>query len=94
MFCFAMIGVPSYTHRGGLDVIGQPAGWGKEQAEWYTEHHYHQPSDEYSPAWDLEGAMEDLRLVFDVAHTVANQATRPAWNEGEEFAELNRQGEF
>ncbi|MDX9754440.1 MAG: M28 family peptidase, partial [bacterium] len=62
-FSFAKIGVPSYTHRGGLDVIGQPAGWGKEQAEWYTEHHYHQPSDEYSPAWNVEGAMEDLRLV-------------------------------
>ena len=32
---------------------------------------YHKPSDEYSPNWDLSGAVEDLRLFFMVGYVLA-----------------------
>ena len=46
-FSFAIAGIPSVSIGGGVDYMGRPAGWGLKQAEDYTAHRYHQPSDEY-----------------------------------------------
>ena len=45
-FNLAKIGVPAAYFDAGTDVIGKPAGWGKEQQEKYEANDYHQPSDE------------------------------------------------
>ncbi len=50
----------------GTDYIGKPAGYGKEKRDYYTEHDYHKPSDEVKPDWDLSGAVEDLRVFFEI----------------------------
>ena len=47
--------------------------------------HYHQPSDEYDPDWDLSGQIQDLMLVFQVAWRLANDDRMPAWLPGDEF---------
>ncbi len=84
-FSLAKIGVPGVYLHPGVNVVGKPAGWGKEQLEEWTEKIYHQPSDEYREDWDLSGAIEDTRLLFHVGHRVAQQEKMPAWNEGDEF---------
>ena len=59
--------------------------YAKEQADKYTKANYHQPSDEYSPDWDLTGAVEDAQLYFSLGQTLANEAIYPQWKEGSEF---------
>ncbi|MBI3463131.1 MAG: M20/M25/M40 family metallo-hydrolase [Planctomycetes bacterium] len=82
---FAKIGVPSAYLHSGIDFIGRPPGWGKEQIEKWEATHYHQPSDEYRDDWDLAGAVEDTQLLFYLGHRVANDPELPQWTPGDEF---------
>jgi Zn-dependent M28 family amino/carboxypeptidase len=84
-FNLAKIGVPGVYLHSGVNVIGQPEGWGKKQLEEWTEKRYHQPSDEYSESWDLRGAVEDVRLLFHVGLLAAQRPELPKWNAGDEF---------
>ncbi len=81
---FARIGVPAAYADAGMDVIGKPAGWGREQQLAYESKHYHQVSDELRD-WDLDGAVEDAQLFFHLGVQVANAARMPAWKPGDEF---------
>lgn len=84
-FSLAKIGVPGVYLHSGVNVIGQPEGWGKKQIEAWTETKYHQPSDEYDPAWDLRGAVQDVRLLYHVGLLAATRPDLPRWNPGDEF---------
>jgi Zn-dependent M28 family amino/carboxypeptidase len=84
-FNFAKIGVPAIYFDNGTEFDGRPPAWGKEQIEKWEATDYHQPSDEYDPSWDLSGAVLDAQLEFLVGLRVANAATMPAWNPGDEF---------
>ena len=84
-FSLAKIGVPGVYLHSGIEVVGKPAGWGKQQLDKWVEKIYHQPSDEYSKDWDLSGALEDTRLLYEVGRRIANQANMPAWTAGDEF---------
>jgi len=84
-FNFAKIGVPATYCDPGTEVLGKPAGWGKEQVEKWEATKYHQPSDEYEDSWNLEGAVEDAQLMFLVGLKVANADQLPSWVPGDEF---------
>ena len=84
-FNLAKVGVPAAYFDSGTDVIGKPAGWGKQQIEAWEDKHYHQPSDELKNDWDLAGAVEDVRLDFWLGVKVANADQMPEWNRGDEF---------
>ncbi|HEX4963587.1 MAG TPA: M28 family metallopeptidase [Thermoanaerobaculia bacterium] len=84
-FNFAKIGVPALYLKSGTDYIGKPAGWGKQQAQDYEAHRYHQPSDQFDPNWTYDGMIEDARLGFLAALSIANNPTLPTWNAGDEF---------
>ena len=84
-FSFARAGVPAVSIGAGTDYVGRPAGWGKAQDEDYTAHHYHQPSDEYRPDFDLSGAVQLSQLVLDFARSLANSPSWPTWNADAEF---------
>jgi len=73
-FSLAKVGVPGVYLHSGIEVIGKPEGWGKQQLEEWTKTRYHQPSDEYSDDWDLRGAVDDIRLLFYVGLQAAQQA--------------------
>jgi Zn-dependent M28 family amino/carboxypeptidase len=94
-FEFAKVGVPALNAKGGIDYIGMPKGFGKQKRDEYTRNDYHKPSDEVKPGWDLSGAVEDARLLFEVGLAVANGAHAPEWKPGSEFrarGEALRQG--
>ncbi len=84
-FSLAKIGVPGVYLSSGVQVIGKPDDWGKEQLREWTENIYHQTSDEYQENWNLQGAVEDAKLLFFVGMQAANQAAMPAWLPGDEF---------
>ncbi len=84
-FNFAKQGVPALNPNGGTDFIGKPAGWGMQQRAEYESKHYHQPSDDVKPYWDLSGLVEDSRLLLTVGYRIAENPTMPEWKPGTEF---------
>lgn len=84
-FSLAKVGVPGVYLHSGVQVVGQPAGWGKAQLEKWVETRYHQPSDEFDETWDLRGAVLDTRLLFYVSQRTANDPNFPTWTPGDEF---------
>ncbi len=84
-FPFAKQGVPAINAGGGNDFIGKPADYGKQVRDAYTAQHYHQPSDEYRPDWNLAGALQDVQIYYSIGYHVANADKFPGWKPGSEF---------
>jgi Zn-dependent M28 family amino/carboxypeptidase len=84
-FEFAKAGVPVLHAARGIEIIGKPPEYGKQKRDEFVAKHYHQPSDEVDPAWDLSGAGQDLQLLFEVGYQVANGDNFPEWKVGSEF---------
>ncbi len=84
-FSFGKVGIPAFSVDPGHEVIGKPAGWGKTQTDYYREHDYHQPSDEFHENWDWSEAVEMGQLGFWLGWEAANSATMPNWLPGDEF---------
>jgi len=82
---FAKQGIPALWTETGMDSVEHGEEWTKKQKDLYTANHYHKPSDEYDPSWDLSGMVEDLQLLFQVGLMLGNEDTFPNWKEGTEF---------
>lgn len=87
-FNFAKVGVPALYTGNGIDVIGKGKEYGQKQEDEYTAKHYHRPSDEYKSNWNLEGGIEDLKLLFMVGKRLATEEKWPGWKEGSEFKSI------
>jgi Zn-dependent M28 family amino/carboxypeptidase len=84
-FIFAQAGVPALYAKGGLDDAARGPVWGRAQLNDYMRHRYHQPSDQYSPDWDVRGAVDDLRLYYEVGNRVARARRFPRWYPNSEY---------
>ena len=84
-FEFAKKGVPSMFLDAGVHYVGKSDDYSKIKRDQYTEHDYHNVSDEVKPDWDLSGAVEDLALLFRVGSRVASDNSWPTWKAGNEF---------
>jgi len=89
-FSFARVGVPGVYLGAGVDFIGRPAGWGKEQVEAFEAHNYHQPSDQIRPDWNYDGMVENAQLGFAAGVKIANADQMPAWVPGDEFEAIRK----
>lgn len=87
-FNFAKVGIPALDVSSGMDVSGKGKEYGQQKDDEYNEKHYHRPSDEYSSEWNLDGAIDDLKLLFMVGKRIAMQEKWPAWKDGSEFQKL------
>jgi Zn-dependent M28 family amino/carboxypeptidase len=87
-FSFARAGVPAMYMDGGVDHQEYGEEWTREQLDIYAAEHYHEPSDEYSPDWDLSGAAADLRILFEIGNRLSNETSFPNWVNGNEFRAL------
>jgi Zn-dependent M28 family amino/carboxypeptidase len=84
-FSLAKVGVPMLYPKLGEDLVkGGPAA-GAAAATAYRANRYHQPSDEYDPAWDWSGALHELRIFYHIGRELANSMEWPNWNPGDEF---------
>lgn len=89
-FSLAKIGVPAAYFDAGTEVVGKPAGWGKQAQQAFEDQHYHQPSDELRDDWDFGGAIEDTQFLFYLGVKLANSQRMPAWKPGDEFEAARR----
>lgn len=88
-FNFARIGVPAAYFKAGKDFLDRPEDRKRMKAS-YTTVHYHQPTDEIAPWWNLDGAVSDLQILLECMLRVANDDAVPTWTPGDEFANVKR----
>ena len=81
-FPFAKVGVPAISFRSGEDLEKGGVAAGKAASAEYNERRYHQPGDEWSPAWDLSGAAQDTELLYTIGRDMANSRRWPEWEQG------------
>ena len=85
LYTQSLTNVPALNAKAGIDYIGKPAGYGRMRRDEYTQKDYHKVTDEVKPDWDLPGAVEDLRLFFEVGYRIAQGSEYPEWKPGAEF---------
>lgn len=85
-FPFARVGVPSISLKEGMDFVGKPKGWGEEQFKAYNTAHYHQPSDEYSDAWNFGGLIQMGEIAIAIGRRIGDMQEMPQFNPDDEFA--------
>lgn len=90
-FNLAKVGVPMLYAKAGVDSPEHGPDYGRQWIEEYTADHYHQPSDEYSPDWDVRGNLMDLAIYYDVGLSLANSNRWPNWRQGTEFRAIRDQ---
>ncbi len=83
-FNFAKAGVPALYAKGGSDLVEGGAEAGKAASDEYAKR-YHQPSDEIHDGWKYDGIVEDLGLLYDVGHELADNDAWPNWYQGNPF---------
>ena len=84
-FSFAKVGVPAISFGDGNDLVNGGVARGEALQKEYVEKHYHQPSDEWSTAWDFTGMAEDDQLLHNLGRDLANSRAWPNWNPDSEF---------
>jgi Zn-dependent M28 family amino/carboxypeptidase len=80
-FSFAKAGIPVVLAGGGTDFKNSNAPKRNRST-------YHQPSDEYSDAWDFSGSLDDLYLNFSIGLSIANADKLPQWYKGASYKRL------
>ena len=84
-FEFAKVGVPALYIDSGTEFVGKDPSYGASKREEYNTRDYHKPSDDIKPDWDLSGAVEDTRVLFQVGYKVLGADRWPTWRPGNEF---------
>jgi Zn-dependent M28 family amino/carboxypeptidase len=84
-FNFAKKGVPILYARGGTVDRDHGAEYVTERNADYVKNRYHSPADEVDENWDVDAAVEDLVLFFNIGKRVADSNDWPQWFEGNEF---------
>src|SRR5437870_10045669 len=92
-FSMARVGVPAFSINEGMKYKRHNTDWGMQQAEAFTNQHYHQPSDEYSPDMDFTGDAAMARFGFALGWSAASQPKLIGWQKGDEFEKARMQSE-
>lgn len=85
-YSFAKSGVPVIYFTSG--ILDRESGGNlilQKKNEW-IKNFYHTPKDEYDQnTWDMDAAVEDVKLLFTVGMVLVREKTYPKWNEDSEF---------
>jgi Zn-dependent M28 family amino/carboxypeptidase len=84
-FNLAKKGVPMIYAKSGVDSVAHGKEWGLAQQADYVSNRYHKPSDEFDPAWDLSGAVQDLEMYFAMSYAWSQESAFKNWYPGNEF---------
>ena len=88
-FNFAKVGVPALYAGSGVEVIGKEQGYGKKLKDEYGTNDYHRPSDEFDrKKWVLDGAIQDIELLYALGLRLAATSKWPQWKNGSEFKSI------
>jgi Peptidase family M28 len=78
---FALTGVPSVFPAPGIHYVGRTDAYGPMKGQEYTEHDYHQVSDEVRSDWDWSGAVQEVGFLAEVGFAVASDSAWPTWKD-------------
>ena len=92
-FPFARAGVPAMHPSGGTVLREGGFAAGDAASKDYIEKRYHKPQDEYDPAWNFAGALEDLTATRSLILSVANMSGWPQWVAGDEFEAIRKRSD-
>lgn len=84
-FPFAKRGVPALSYSGGRDLVVGGTARAQQLADAYTRDKYHQPADEYDPAWDTGSVQSDLTILYTLGRRLADGRAWPNWSTDSEF---------
>ena len=84
-FSFAQQGVPALYAKGGSEAIDEETAQYRKRTNVIITGCYHQLCDHYRENWDLSGMVQDVQLLFEVGHAVANSSDWPQWSPNAEF---------
>jgi Zn-dependent M28 family amino/carboxypeptidase len=84
-FTLAKRGVPAISIESGEDLVEGGRAAGQAWQEAYTRDQYHQPADEWTPAWNATGQVLDAELLFNLGQRLANSREWPNWSADSEF---------
>ena len=87
-FSFAKAGVPAFSIGSGRDYVHNPIA-SLEKARAYGKR-YHQVTDEYDPAWDLSGMVQQAMFTLNLGQDIANAAAMPVWRAGDPFGAIRK----
>ena len=94
-FSFAKAGVPAFnvgsavfSGDGYFDFVKDPKASSERMVAFKKV--YHQVTDEYNPAWDLSGMVQQAQFTLNLGYEVANDKAMPTWNKGEAFGKVKR----
>jgi Zn-dependent M28 family amino/carboxypeptidase len=91
-FSLARAGVPAFSINTGVKFAGHPPEWGKAQRDEYTAKHYHNPSDEYSPAMDFSSNASLAKFGFALGWQALLAKGTVSWLPGDEFEAARLRG--
>jgi Zn-dependent M28 family amino/carboxypeptidase len=89
-FPFAKAGVPALSLSEPKEFTGPNAAALLKKQEEYNGKDYHQPTDQYDPAWDFSGGVDDLKALAQLGWRIAAQVEMPKYNEGDQFAQVRK----
>lgn len=94
-FNFAKAGVPAFN-------VGSAVFSGDGSFEFEHDHsaasakiksfnsHYHQVTDQYDPAWNLSGMVQQAQFTLNLGYEIANAPTVPTWNKNDPLSKVKR----
>ncbi|MDH3223689.1 MAG: M28 family metallopeptidase [Gemmatimonadota bacterium] len=86
-FSFIRQGIPALFIKSGFET-GDPGLDGGEINTAFRQNLYHTPFDEADQGFDFESGAGHARVNFLTGYVIAQDDTRPAWNEGDFFGGL------
>lgn len=94
-FSFAKAGIPAFnvgsavfSGDGSFEFVHDQQG-SHEKMLAFTKR-YHQVTDEYDPAWDLSGMVQQAQFTLNLGYSVANAPAMPTWQPNDPFARVKR----
>jgi Zn-dependent M28 family amino/carboxypeptidase len=94
-FSFAKAGVPAFnvgsavfSGDGSFEFAHDQRGSHAKMVGFTRD--YHQVSDQYNPAWDLSGMVQQAQFTLNLGYEVANAPSMPTWNPDEPMGRVKR----
>ena len=84
-YAFARADIPAIRMVNGVDFVGRPREWGRQQRERYWNERYHHPNDELAPWMSVDGIAQQVRVLVRATLAAADSPTLPSWAATSEF---------
>jgi hypothetical protein len=84
-YAFARADIPAMRLVNGVDFVGRPSDWGRQQRERYWDERYHQPSDQLASWMSMDGITQQVRVLVRAVLAAANAPAVPTWAANSDF---------